>query len=420
MGIAHLQHNELSEALEVFEEILRGQLMRHGPDHYRVGTALHNVALVKMKQADYREAVKVSREAVRVREVALGPEHPDLAVSLAQLGLAYLELKKFKKAIVNFRQALKIRRTIYGPKHAKVAKLLNNIGCALYELTELTVAKVAFEEALEIQREALKSTTQTPNISETQGLSVQDNPLNDDPHTSPHQALLAIASTLCNLGSIKLYWGQYEEAGVDLEEALLIQQSVLGDEHPQSLRTWESLQWMSHMRDRINQQVGDDEDYDVRLQKGLGLMCSSSQNPPLRNRNSMNSSDSIMPSPFGSAIGAMENLLLRATGFANLACSTGSMPPSSNQAQDTTSVPTSSLFSSQLSRGLFSDEKKEADGDPVALQATMSSSSSSAAKKASGSNLSPQRVSSTIGSKSVHSASSGSISMKLEEGQAYV
>jgi hypothetical protein len=60
--------------------------------------------------------------------------------------------------------------------------------------------------------------------------------------------MLSIASTQSNIASIKLYSGQYEEACVDLEEALLIQQCVLGDDHPLAQRTQESLMWMEQTR----------------------------------------------------------------------------------------------------------------------------------------------------------------------------
>jgi tetratricopeptide (TPR) repeat protein len=141
-----------------------------------------------MKRGDNVNAAKVCKEAVRVRKIALGSFHQDVAVSLAQLGVAYMETEKHAKAITVFREALRIRRKCLGPMHPKVAKILNNIGCALYELKELEVAKVAFEEALAVQRH---------NLRETQS---------DSPEFSD-QSLLSIASTLSNLGSIKLYWG---------------------------------------------------------------------------------------------------------------------------------------------------------------------------------------------------------------------
>ena len=262
MGIEHLKHREYPEALEVFEEILRGQLTRYGEEHYRVGTALHNIGVVHMKQGDYEEAAHVSLEAVRIRRMTLPADHPDVAVSMAQLGVALLECRKFKRAISHFREALRIRRKCYGPKHLKVAKLLNNIGCALYELNELAVAKVAFEEALGIQRSTLREIP-------TQDL--------EEP---PNQILLSIASTLSNIGSIKLYWGQHGDASIDLEEALLIQQSVLGDEHPFARRTEECLEWMESQG--IDVSSGDEEENSVaavtsdgRRNGGIHLCTSS-------------------------------------------------------------------------------------------------------------------------------------------------
>jgi tetratricopeptide (TPR) repeat protein len=243
MASEHLRHGEYVEALEVFEEILRGQLARYGPDHFRVGTALHNIGIVHMKRGDYRSAARVSKEAVRVRKKALDPFHPDVSVSLAQLGVAYMESSKHRKAITVFREALRIRRRVSGARHWKNAKILNNIGCALYELNELRVALIAFEEALDIQRDTLRQSPGDPSSPFAAPSTVSD------------RALLSIASTLSNIGSIKLYWGQYMQAAVDLEEALLIQQSVLGDDHPVASRTRESLVWV----ERVLSETGDNE-----------------------------------------------------------------------------------------------------------------------------------------------------------------
>lgn len=225
MATEHLQQGEYDEALEVFEEILRGQLARYGPDHYRVGIAHHNIGIVHMRREDYEQATRSYLEAVKVRKKALAPDHPDVAVSQAQLGVAYLERSMHKKAISAFREALRIRRRCLGPNHPKVAKILNNIGCALYELNELDVSRVAFEEALNIQRQNLR-----------------DLPV-ESMDVSNH-SLLSIASTLSNIGSIKLYMGMYDEASVDLEEALLIQQCVFGDNHPIPKQTEDSLKWI--------------------------------------------------------------------------------------------------------------------------------------------------------------------------------
>jgi Flp pilus assembly protein TadD len=123
MAAEHLAHGEYEEALEVFEEILRGQRERYGDRHYRVGTALHNIGIVHLKNKRYDKAIKVCREAVRVRKEALVPNHPDVAVSLAQLGVAHLECQQHRESLIAFREALQIRREFLGSKHPKVGKV---------------------------------------------------------------------------------------------------------------------------------------------------------------------------------------------------------------------------------------------------------------------------------------------------------
>jgi tetratricopeptide (TPR) repeat protein len=225
----HLQQGEYSEALEVFQEILRGLLTRYGEEHSRVGTAVHNIGVVHMRRGDYNKALVAYKEAVRVRKLVLDADHPDIAASLAQLGMAYLEVDKHQRAIGAFRESLKIRRKSFGNYHPKVAKVLNNIGCALYELDELEVARVAFEEALDIQRHLLRT-----------------NAASGTKETNHNATLLSIASTQSNIASIKLYFGAFETAVLDLEEALEIQQSVLGDGHVVVQRTKESLVWLEN------------------------------------------------------------------------------------------------------------------------------------------------------------------------------
>ena len=207
MAAEHLAHGEYEEAADVFEEILRGQQERYGQDHYRVGTALHNLGIVYLKKGDCSKAIEICQRAVDVRKDSLVPNHPDVAVSLSQLGVAHLESKNYHQALDAFGDALKIRRTFLGPKHMKCSKILNNIGCALYSIEDLAGAKRSFDEALEIQRQGLRSLPMETESKE----GMQSNTL-----------LLSMASTLCNIGSIRLRWGDFEKAEIDLEEALLV------------------------------------------------------------------------------------------------------------------------------------------------------------------------------------------------------
>jgi TolA-binding protein len=215
MAAEHLAHGEYEEAIEVFEEILRGQQERYGQDHYRVGTALHNLGIVYLKKGDYQKAIEICGRAVKVRKEALVPNHPDVAVSLAQLGVAHLESRQFNLALNAFRDALHIRQNFLGPRHPKCSKILNNIGCALYSMEEYVEAKKAFDEALDIQRDTLRN---LPSTEGAESNGMQSNSL-----------LLSTASTLCNIGSIRLRWGEFDEAAIALDEALLVSNSLGGE-----------------------------------------------------------------------------------------------------------------------------------------------------------------------------------------------
>lgn len=207
MAAEHLAHGEYEEATEVFEEILRGQQTRYGNNSYRVGTALHNLGLVHMKSGKYDKAIEVCQKAVAVRKETLVPNHPDVAVSLAQLGVAHLENQDYEESLVCFQEALHIRRNYLGPRHPKCAKILNNIGCALYSLGNYEQALHTFEEALDIQRNALRTMSENPQENAVAG---------------SNSTLLSVASTLCNLASIMSKRGEWEDAVLALEEALLV------------------------------------------------------------------------------------------------------------------------------------------------------------------------------------------------------
>jgi len=231
LGERHMRHKEYDEAIEVFEEILRGQMEVHGERDYRVGTTLHNIATIYMRAGNFIKTIQICQKAIIVRCKMLGPSHPDLAVSFSQLAIAYLEIDEHRPALRAFRAALGIRRKSLDRADPKISRLLNNIGCTLFELGQLIDAKVAFEEALTIQRSIMRD-----NSPRCLSDGRKENNIN--------HVLLTIAATLCNLGSIQLSWRMHEKAMVAFEEALLIQQSVLGDNHVTVLNTKQSIEYL--------------------------------------------------------------------------------------------------------------------------------------------------------------------------------
>jgi tetratricopeptide (TPR) repeat protein len=76
-----LQHNEIDEALDLFESALKSHREKYGQVHHLVGSALHNIGIVHLIAGRYNVAQKYFQQAASVRSSALGSEHPDVAVS---------------------------------------------------------------------------------------------------------------------------------------------------------------------------------------------------------------------------------------------------------------------------------------------------------------------------------------------------
>jgi tetratricopeptide (TPR) repeat protein len=225
-GADLMKRRKSDEALAIFKELELLVTDFYGKDHEQLGNVWHNKAIVLTKAGRYSEAVSACNEAVRIRKKALGNQASNVAVSLSQLGIAHMESGDFPPSLRAFRAAFEIREATLGPTHPKVAKLHNNIGCVLFEIQDLKAAEISFGKALSIQREMLKS-----------------NPPNVD------QVLLSVASTQCNIGSIKLSFEQIDDALITLEDAMMVQQSVLGDKHKAVLSTKKSIEHALKLRD---------------------------------------------------------------------------------------------------------------------------------------------------------------------------
>lgn len=138
-----------------------------------------------------------------------------------------MEIKQYSSALASFHEALRIRRKALGVKHPLVIRLLNNIGCAFFEMDKLDEAKVSFDEALSVQRDLLKDNnfSRGDDLADDEqrgnGLDLEERNLEADPKEA-NNMLLSIALTLCNLGSIHLRWGMYEESLTFYEDALMV------------------------------------------------------------------------------------------------------------------------------------------------------------------------------------------------------
>lgn len=202
----HLTEGDVSDALDLFQCVLRSHKEKFGDDHHLVGQVLHNIGTVYLFAEEYKMALPMFKQALKIRAEALNPDHPDVTASLIKTGLALFALSEYDSALTTFSEALRVRRKKFGYSHPLVAQILNNIGAVHYELGGLLSALKAFEEALEVQKAELEKD--------------HDNSI----------IVRGVAGTLGNIGFIHAKRKDYAEAIVVLEEALGLYRQVLDPE----------------------------------------------------------------------------------------------------------------------------------------------------------------------------------------------
>ena len=248
LGNKHLRKGEYPQAIEIFSEILRGQKERHGKRSLQCAVAMHNLGAVCMKCNRYVETVRLCDGAARIRVEKLGRDSLDVASSLSQQGVALMELKEFRLALASFREALRIRTKAWGlvsdkANHPLIVRLYNNIGCALFEMNQLQEAKLVFDDALSRQRGLMKANS-------NMGVGIAKANGGDGGNNVNLSIPLSISLTLTNLGSIHLCLNEFDESLAYFEEAVLIQESVLGEKHKLVTKTKENINFVIQAQEK--------------------------------------------------------------------------------------------------------------------------------------------------------------------------
>ena len=210
-AIQHIRAGEYDKAMGQQQEIIKDQKrhMSRGDNKYLLGISLHNLGVVRLLEGSNDvEAIELFREAAAAKKEAFGPEHPTVAESLDEIGIQYFAQNRQEEALETFQEAKRIRVQTLGADHPKVALVDNNIGCVYFQMKRQDESLASFQTARDILEDCMGSESTRSNLD-----------------------LLHVAATLCNLGYMKFRSKHYEEATAVFEDALLVQQSVLGDNH---------------------------------------------------------------------------------------------------------------------------------------------------------------------------------------------
>jgi len=202
--IEQLKVQEYDQAIKTLMKMHRSQVQKN-----QVGLeciTLHNIGVVYSLQFNFLKSLSYFEKACQLKQKYFGESHPELAVSLVEAAILNFALQKYTLALSKFDQALH-NYQVLSNQAPQVAMILNNVACVHFKQGNPLNALGTFCEASRIQQHALGG-SQNPQID-----------------------LLHVATTLGNIGYIQLQLKNYDQALAVLEDALLVQQSVLGDDH---------------------------------------------------------------------------------------------------------------------------------------------------------------------------------------------
>jgi tetratricopeptide (TPR) repeat protein len=222
--------------------------LNRGNNKFLAGITAHNLGVVKVLAAAGHhdedmngEIIAIFQEAIALKEAAFGTDHPEVALSWDELGIQYFARGSFEEALGAFRDSHKVRNRLMvtdaaaalaktndsntesssaatataatakaAPAAAdpSVAMVLNNIACCNFQMRNFRTALLTLQEAKDVQTLALAGSSSLADLD-----------------------ILHKATVMSNCGYLSLCLKLYDEARSLFEEALLIQQSVLEDNH---------------------------------------------------------------------------------------------------------------------------------------------------------------------------------------------
>ena len=209
MGTIKSILGDYDEALRIFEQTGRAMLEKGLHDsHPDIANNKMNIAHVYMNQARWTDAEKTLDEVKAIYEHILPRTHQDIGRVLFSIGVVLRSQGKFDAGFEYLRQALNVYEKAYEQLHPHIADTYNS-------MANIKCVQNQFEDALPLYQKAYEQFRQ---------LYGTDNNAN-------------IGRVINNMGQAYRKLNRLPEALDHLERALLIRQTTLGVNHPDTATT---------------------------------------------------------------------------------------------------------------------------------------------------------------------------------------
>ena len=205
LACAYRDAGRLSEAIDLFEQVLADRLRALEPDHLDILVSRNNLADAYKSAGRLNEAISLLEQNLTDCERILGPDHPRTLISRNNLAGSYREAGRLDEAIDLYERNLDDGLRILGPDHSYIFGSRSNLAGTYESAGRLDKAVPLFERTLADRERVLGS---------------------DHPDTLTARNNLAGAYHAA---------GRLDEAINLLEQSLTDRARVLGPDHPDVL-----------------------------------------------------------------------------------------------------------------------------------------------------------------------------------------
>lgn len=213
-------------------------------DTTNIETQLEAGAFALDYLTDFKQAEMYYKRALYQAEKENGRQSAMVSYCLNHLGGLYLQSSKFADAVACRKEALEIRKMIYGEYHTGVAACYNNLANIYYSMEKYDEARVCADSAIIVylQNDDTNPSDLADAYTTKGGIEIAKGNLSGalefyELSVSMTDSIYGTdnthsATTINNIGIIKDYMNQREEAVKCYTRALELYKKIYGEKHP--------------------------------------------------------------------------------------------------------------------------------------------------------------------------------------------